>query len=158
MAKLKIFGDHKFFTQGVLIQKGAKKVTLDGKKATEYLAKFNMDEVCLYVFTTKNKQDTTSSAYTFDKSSAKPGTVFNINWKGDKNVFEVEIKGEFEREMDETDVSMLLKNGQTVDDVAFSIMGLKGGELFSKGFLSRIDQVDLDNLDVFPKIKFEFIP
>ena len=37
MAKLKVFGKHKFVTQGIWLQRGSKKTLLTGKKAVDYL-------------------------------------------------------------------------------------------------------------------------
>ena len=158
MAKLKIFGDHKFVTQGIKIQKGPKKVNLEGKKALEYLDSFNMDEICLYIFTSKTKADTCFTSLTFNKASAKLGATFSANWNVEENVFEVELRGEFERDLTETELLMLFDNGQTIEDVEFSIQGLLGGEIFKKGFISWFARPDEENLEVFPKVKFEFTP
>lgn len=159
MAKLKLFGDHSFSTQGIVVQKGSKKSTLEGKKAIDYLKDFDINTIGLYIFTSKKNEDSMYNEFTFLKNTGTINSILETKWNLEKNVFEVIIFGEFEKELDETEVKMLFDNGQTVEDIGFSIRGLMGGDIWDKGFISRIDRFDAkENDSFFPKIRFEFTP
>lgn len=160
MAKLKIFGKHKFVTQGIWIQRGSKKTLLTGKKAVEYYENFNQDDISLYIFTAKKKEDATYNEFQFRRETAKLGSVFDVVYNKDSNTFEVSLTGEFERDLDATEQKMLFENGQTVKDIGFAIKGLMGGEIWNKGFISRVDSTpdsfNADDDSLFPTINFEF--
>ena len=162
MAKLKVFGKHKFVTQGIWTQRGSKKTLLTGKKAVEYYEKFNQDNISFYIFTAKKREDATFNQFQFSRETAKPGAVFDVVYSKDSNTFEVNLTGDFERDLDETELKMLFDNGQKVEDIGFAIEGLRGGEIWNKGFISRIDSTpDCFNAgddSLFPIINFEFKP
>ena len=159
MAILKIIADHQFSTQGVVIQKGSKKVTLEGKKASDHLKSFDFDGIGLYVFTSKKHEESVYCDFVFFKNQGSPDSVFEIKWDADRSVFDVRVKGTFEKVLDETDVKMLFNNQQQLSDIGFSIRGLMGGDIWNKGFISRIDRFDAkEEDDFFPQIKFEFQP
>lgn len=159
MAKLRVFAEHKFTTQGVAIQKGSKKTTLVGKKADDYLKSVDKNKINLYTFTSKTGDNSISSDWIFEKNSGNPESIFNIEWISDKSVFNVEIKGTFEKVLDETDIAMLFDGGQKIEEIKLSIRGLMFGEIWSGGFISRIDRFDArEDDDFFPEISFEFIP
>lgn len=160
MAKLRILGDHKFVTQGIWLQKGAKKTLLTGKKAIEYFEKFNQDDISLYIFTAKKREDVIYNEFQFRKETAKPGAKFDVIYNKESNIFEVSLKGEFERNLNATELKMLFEGGQTVNDIGLAIKGLMGGEIWNNGFISRIDSTpDSFNAGddrIFPAIDFEF--
>lgn len=157
MAILKIITDHEFSTQGVVIQKGSKKVTLEGKKASDYLKEFDFDRIGLYIFTSKKHEESTYCDFVFFKQKGSSDAIFEIKWDADRSVFDVRVKGVFERVLDETDIKMLFDNQQKLSDIGFSIRGLMGGDIWNKGFISRIDRFDArEEDDFFPKIAFEF--
>jgi hypothetical protein len=162
MAKLKILGNHKFVTQGIWLQRGSKKTLLTGKKAVEYYEKFNQDDISLYVFTAKKREDVTYNEFQFRRDTAKSGSIFDVVYNKDSNTFEVSLTGEFERDLNATELKMLFENGQTVDDIGFAIKGLMGGEIWNKGFISRIDSTpdsfNAGDDSLFPTIDFEFKP
>ena len=162
MATLKVFGKHKFVTQGIWIQRGSKKTLLAGKKAVEYFEKFNQDNISLYIFTAKQREDAAYNEFQFSRDTAKPGSVFDVVYNKDSNTFEVTLTGEFERNLNETELKMLFDNGQTVEDIGFAIKGLMGGDIWNQGFISRIDSTpDYFNAgddSLFPDINFEFKP
>jgi hypothetical protein len=118
-----------------------------------------MNTIGLYVFTSKKNEESMYNEFTFLKNTGMINSIFETKWNLEKNVFEVMILGEFEKELDETEVKMLFDNGQTVEDIGFSIRGLMGGDIWDKGFISRIDRFDAkENDSFFPQIRFEFTP
>lgn len=160
MPILKVFANHKFVTQGIWIEKGSKKVMLSGKKGTEYLKNFNL-EVDFCVYTAKKNINAIYNDFRFNKEAAKEGANFTFTWNESQSVFDVVLIGKFERELNETEIKMLFESGQTLKDIGLSIKGLMGGEIWNKGFISRIDskpeRFNAGDDNIFPVIDFEYI-
>jgi hypothetical protein len=121
------------------------------------LEKFNADEICLYAFSLNSKTKAVGQEFMFNKKEAAAETVFHVTWSEPSSVFDVNLSGQFEREIDETDLKMMLENEQELSDMGISIKGLSCGEFWKKGFISRIDRFDAESNDVFPKIRFDIV-
>lgn len=157
MSIIKLYGKHEFVTHGVWVNKGRKKAPLKSAEIDKFMQDYKTTDAKIDIFSSKRSDRGMFISLSVDVKSASNGAVLSVERNSDMNTFNVIFSGHFALTLSDTEESMLFYNGQQIQDLEFSIMGISFGNLLEGGGVSRIDNWEKEIDDpIFPKIEFEY--